>query len=87
MFHRKRETRNQARNRETSTESSSHNQFEDVTNIKDNQFSEKLIDENDETFNHAHDIFKSGENETEIDRINSMSTAKKSKEQLKLRVA
>ena len=87
MFHRKRETRNQARNRETSAESFSHNQLEDVTNIESNQFSKKLIDENDEAFNHAHDTFKSNENEIEVDRINSMNTAKKSKKQLKLRIA
>ena len=87
MFHRERETRNQARNREVSTELFSHNQFKNVTNIEDNQFSKKLADENDETFNHAHDIFKSGDNEVEVDRINLMSTAKKSRKQLKLRVA
>ena len=56
-------------------------------NIEDNQLLKKLVDENDETFNHAHDIFKSDENEAEIDRINSMNIAKKSKKQLKLRVA
>ena len=78
MFHQEREIRNQARNRETSAESSSHNQFENVTNIED-QLSEKLVDENDEAFNHAHDTFKSSENEVEVDRINSMSTAKKSR--------
>ena len=87
MFHRKCETRNQVRNREASTEPSSHNQFEDVMNIENNQFSEKLIDENDETFNYAHDIFKSSENEIEVDRINLMNIAKKSRKQLKLRVA
>ena len=48
-------------------------------NIEDNQFSERLIDENDETFNHAHNTFKSNENKIEIDCINSMSTAKKLK--------
>ena len=79
MFYRKRETRNQARNRETSAELSSHNQFENVTNIENNQFSKKLIDENDEAFNHAHDTFKSGENEIEIDHISSMNIAKKSR--------
>ena len=87
MFHRKRETRNQARNRETSAEPFSHNQLENVTNIENNQLSEKLIDENDEAFNHAHDTFKSGENEVEVDRINSMNIAKKSKKQLKLQIA
>ena len=86
MFHRKRETRNQARNRETSTESFSHNQLKNVTNIENNQFSKELIDENNETFNHAHDIFKSSENEIEVDRINSMNIAKKLKKQLKLRI-
>ena len=56
-------------------------------NIKNNQFSEKLINENDETFNHAHDTFKSNENKIEVDRINSMNITKKSKKQLKLRIA
>ena len=79
MFHRERETRNQARNRKTSAESSSHNQFENVTNIENNLFSEKQADEESEAFNHAHDTFKSSENEAEVDRINSMSTAKKSR--------
>ena len=86
MFHRKRETRNQARNRETSAKSSSHNQLENITNIEDNSFSEKLIDEKNKIFNYAHDILKSSENEIEVDRINSMSTAKKSRKQLKLRI-
>ena len=84
MFHRKRETRNQTCNREVSAKLFSHNQFENVMNIKDNQLLEKLIDENDETFNYAHDTFKSSENEIEINRINSMNTAKKLKKQLKL---
>ena len=84
MFYRKRETRNQARNREASAKSFSHNQLENVTNIEDNQLLKKLIDENDEVFNHAHDIFKSNENEIKVDRINSMNIAKKSKKQLKL---
>ena len=79
IFHRKRKTRNQARNRETSTKSFLHNQLENVTNIEDNQFSKKLVDENDKAFNHAHDTFKSNENEIEVDCINSMSTAKKSR--------
>ena len=87
MFHRERETRNQTRNREASTESSSHNQLKNVMNIEDNQLSKKLINENDEAFNHAHDTFKSNENEIEVDRINSMNIAKKSRKQLKLRVA
>ena len=87
IFHRKRETRNQARNREALTKSFSHNQLENVTNIEDNHFSEKLVDENDKIFNHAHDTFKSNENEIEVDRISSMNTAKKLKKQLKLRVA
>ena len=87
MFHRERETRNQARNREASAESFSHNQLENVTNIEDNLFLKEQVDEKSEAFNHAHDIFKSDENETEVDHINSMSTAKKSKEQLKLRIA
>ena len=86
MFHRKHKTRNQARNRETSAKSFSHNQLENVTNIKDNSFSEKLIDEKSEAFNHAHDIFKSNENEVEADRISLMNIAKKSKKQLKLRI-
>ena len=55
-------------------------------NIEDNQFSEELIDENDKVFNYAHDIFKSGENEVEINHISSMNIAKKLKKQLKLRV-
>ena len=87
MFHRKRETRNQARNRETSAESFSHNQFEDVMNIEDNLFLKKQADEKSEAFNHAHDISKSSENEIEVDRISSMNIAKKSRKQLKLRVA
>ena len=87
MFHRKRETRNQARNHETLIKLFSHNQFENVTNIKNNQFLKKLIDENDETFYHAHDTFKSNEKKIEVDRINSMNIAKKSKKQLKLRIA
>ena len=87
IFHRERKTRNQVRNREASAESSSHNQLEDVTNIEDNLLLKKQADEESEAPNHAHDIFKSGENEVEVDRISSMSTAKKSKEQLKLRVA
>ena len=56
-------------------------------NIENNQFLKKLVDENDKIFNYAHDIFKSGENEAEVDHINSMSTAKKSKKQLKLQIA
>ena len=87
MFHRKRETRNQACNRETSAESSSHNQLENVTNIEDNLLLKKQVDEKSETFNHAHDILKSGENKAEIDRINSMNIAKKLRKQLKLRIA
>ena len=79
MFHWERETRNQARNRETSAKSSSHNQLKNVTNIEDNLLLKKLTDEKSEAFNHAHDIFKSGENKAEVDRINSMSIAKKSK--------
>ena len=79
MFHRKRETCNQARNRETSAESSSHNQLKDVTNIENNLFLKEQVDEKSEAFNHAHDTFKSDENEIEADRINSMNTAKKSK--------
>ena len=79
MFHWERETRNQARNREASAKPSSHNQLKNVINIEGNQFSEKLIDENDKAFNHAHDTFKSGENEIEVDRISSMNIAKKLK--------
>ena len=56
-------------------------------NIEDNQFSEKLIDENDKAFNHAYDIFESNENKIEVNHINSMNTAKKSRKQLKLRIA
>ena len=84
MFHRKRETRNQARNREASAKSSSHNQLENVTNIEDNLLLKKQVDEKNEAFNHAHNILKSSENEIEIDRISSMSTAKKLRKQLKL---
>ena len=79
MFYWERETRNQARNRKISTKSSSHNQFENVINIEDNLFSEKLTDEKNEAFNHAHDIFKSSENEIEVDHISSMNIAKKLK--------
>ena len=77
MFHRKCKTRNQARNREILTKSSSRNQLENVTNIEDNLFLKKQIDEKSEAFNHAHDTFKSNENEIEINRINSINTAKK----------
>ena len=84
MFHQKRETCNQVRNRETSTKSSSRNQFEDVMNIENNLFLKKQVDEKNEAFNHAHDIFKSDENEVEVDCINSMNIAKKLKKQLKL---
>ena len=87
MFHRKRETRNQARNRKISAESSSHNQLKNVINIENNSLSEKLINEKSEAFNHAHDTSKSDENEIEVDYISSMNIAKKSKKQLKLRVA
>ena len=79
MFHQKRETRNQARNREASIKSFSRNQLENVTNIEDNLLLKKQVDEKSEVFNHAHDTFKSSENEIEVDRINSMSTAKKSR--------
>ena len=87
MFHWKRETHNQARNRETSAKPFSHNQFENVTNIENNLFLKKQVDKKSEIFNHAHDIFKSSENEAEVDYINSMNIAKKLKKQLKLRVA
>ena len=83
MFHRKLKIRNQARNRETLTKSFSHNQFENVTNIENNLLLKKQTDEKNETFNHAHDTFKSSENEIEVDHINSMNTAKKLKKQLK----
>ena len=87
MFHRKRKTRNQACNRETLAEPSSHNQLENVTNIENNLFLKKQADEKNKAFNHAHDTFKSNENEIEVDRISSMNIAKKSKKQLKLRIA
>ena len=87
MFNQERETRNQARNRETSKELFSHNRIEEIIDVENNLFSKKQADENDETFNHAHDTFKSSENEDEVDRISSMSIAKNLKEQLKLRVA
>ena len=48
-------------------------------NIENNSFSKKLIDEKNETFNHAHDTFKLIENKIEIDYINSMNIAKKLK--------
>ena len=55
-------------------------------NIENNQLLEKLIDENNKVFNHAHDIFKSNENKIEVDHINSMNIAKKLRKQLKLRI-
>ena len=79
MFYRKRKTRNQVHNRETSIKSSSHNQFKNVINIENNSFLKKLTDEKSEVFNHTHNIFKSNENEIEVDHINSMNIAKKSK--------
>ena len=79
MFHWKRETHNQARNREISAKPSSHNQFEDVMNIENNLFLKEQVDEKSKAFNHAHDIFKSNENDIKVDRINSMNIAKKSK--------
>ena len=48
-------------------------------NIENNLFLKKQVDEKSKVFNHAHDIFKSNENEIEIDRINSMNIAKKLK--------
>ena len=56
-------------------------------NIKDILFLKKQIDEKSKAFNHAHDIFKSNENEAEVDRINLINIAKKLKKQLKLRIA
>ena len=79
IFYRKHKTRNQACNRETSTESSSYNQLEDVMNIKNNLFLKEQVDEKSEISNHAHDIFKSDENKTEIDHINLINIAKKLK--------
>ena len=79
IFYRKRETRNQACNREILTKSFLYNQFQDVINIENNQFSKKLINENDKIFNHTHEIFKSNENEIEVNRINLMNIAKKLK--------
>ena len=79
MFHREREIRNQIRNREASAEPFSHNQLKNVTNIEDNLFLKKQVDEKNEAFNHAHDTFKLSENEIEVDRINSMNIAKKFK--------
>ena len=87
MFHQKRKTRNQARNCKASTKLFSHNQFENVINIENNLFLKKQVNEKNEVFNHAHDTFKSNENEIEVDYISSMNIAKKSKEQLKLRIA
>ena len=48
-------------------------------NIVNKLFLKKQVNEKSEIFNHAHDIFKSNENEIEIDYINSLSTAKKLK--------
>ena len=48
-------------------------------NIENNQFSEKLINENDEIFNYAHDIFKSNENKIEINYISLINITKKLK--------
>ena len=79
MFYRKRETRNQAHNCETLTKPSSHNQLKNVMNIENNLLLKKQVDEKNETFNHAHDTFKSSENEAEANRINSMNTVKKSR--------
>ena len=79
MFNRERETHNQARNRELLAESSSHDRIENVINIENNSFSKKQADKHDEISIHAYDIFISSENETEVDRISSMSIAKKSR--------
>ena len=48
-------------------------------NIEDNLFLKKQADEKSEASNHAHDTFKSDENEIEVDHISSMNIAKKSK--------
>ena len=48
-------------------------------NIENNLLLKKQVDEKNEALNHAHDIFKSNENEIEIDCINSINIAKKSK--------
>ena len=56
-------------------------------NIENNLFLKKQVDEKNESFNHAHDTFKSDENEIEVNHISSMNIAKKLKKQLKLRIA
>ena len=56
-------------------------------NIKNNQLSKELVNKNDKAFNYAHNIFKSNENKIEVDYISSMNNAKKSRKQLKLRIA
>ena len=48
-------------------------------NIKNNLLLKKQIDEKNEIFNHAHNIFKSSENKIKVDRINLMNIAKKLK--------
>ena len=86
IFHRKREIRNQTRNHKTSTKLSSHNQLENIINIENNLLLKKQVDEKSEAFNYAHDTFKLSENKIEVDYISSMSIAKKSRKQLKLRI-
>ena len=87
MFNRERKTRNQVCNRKTLKELSSHNRIEEIIDVVNKLLSEEQVDENDEALNHAHNTFESNENESEIERINSMNIAKNLKEQLKLRVA
>ena len=71
MFNREYNIRNQARNREISKELFSHNRIEEIIDVENNLFLK-----NNKAFNHAHDTFKSSENEDEVDRINSISNAK-----------
>ena len=76
MFHRKRETRNQVRNRDASAKLFSHNQLENVINIENNLFSKKQVNEENEAFNYTHDTFQSNENKIEIN-LSSINIAKK----------
>ena len=80
MFNRKRETRNQVCIREISTKLSSHNRIKNIINIEDNLHFKKQINEKNEASDHANATFKMSENKIEVDRISSMSIAKKFKE-------
>ena len=87
MFNRERETRNQACNRKLLTKSFLHNQIEDVINIKNNSIPKEQVDNYDEVSIHAHDIFISRKNKTEVDYINLINIAKKLRRQLQQRLA